>query len=80
MWTWNAYGVSPTLTVVPGERTKITLGYEYFNDRRAPIEAFLPSRAPLRTPISTFFGNPDDSHVRRRWTWGRQQSSTRRDD
>ena len=59
------FGVSPTLTVVPSEQTKITLGYEHFSDRRV-ADRGIPSYQglPSDTPIATYFGNPDDSRVK----------------
>ncbi|HVN78964.1 MAG TPA: TonB-dependent siderophore receptor [Terriglobia bacterium] len=59
------YGINPTLTVMPSQETKITFGYEYFRDHRV-ADRGIPSfqGRPADTPISTFFGNPDDSHVR----------------
>ena len=59
------YGLNPTFTIAPSQETKVTLAYEYFNDRRVAdrgIPSFLGR--PADTDISTFFGNPDDSRVR----------------
>ena len=59
------YGINPTLTLAPGEHSRITFGYEYFHDERTAdrgIPSFLGKPADI--PTSTFFGNPDDSHVR----------------
>jgi catecholate siderophore receptor len=59
------YGINPTLTVTPGENTRITLGFENFRDTRTAdrgIPSFLGRPADI--PIATFFGNPNDSHVR----------------
>jgi len=58
-------GIAPSLTFLPGDRTKITFGYEYFRDRRSAdrgISSYLGK--PADVPIDTFYGNPDDSHVR----------------
>ena len=59
------YGISPTLTLTPGRQTRITLGYENFNDHRV-ADRGIPSfqGTPADVPISTYFGNPDDSRVR----------------
>ena len=59
------YGVNPTLTLAPSERTKITFGYEYFHDGRT-ADRGIPSfqGRPADIPVSTFFGNPGDSPVR----------------
>jgi len=59
------YGLNPTFTLAPSQETRITLGYEYFNDGRVAdrgIPSFLGR--PADVDISTFFGNPDDSRVR----------------
>lgn len=54
------WGINPTLTFTPGDRTRIKLGYEYFHDERT-ADRGIPSfqGRPLRTGRSTFFGNPD---------------------
>ena len=59
------YGINPTLTVVAGKQTKITLGYEYFRDYRT-ADRGIPSfqGRPADIDISTFFGNPDESRVK----------------
>jgi catecholate siderophore receptor len=58
------YGINPTLTIAPGKETKITLGYEHFRDQRT-ADRGIPSfhGLPADTDISTYFGNPNDSHV-----------------
>src|SRR5262249_37232693 len=65
------YGINPTLTLAPSAETKIALGYEYFGDNRV-ADRGIPSfqGLPADTPISTYFGNPDDSHVRARVNLG----------
>jgi catecholate siderophore receptor len=59
------YGLNPTLTIVPGASTTITVGYEHFHDKRV-ADRGIPSFAgkPVDVPIETYFGNPNDSHVR----------------
>jgi catecholate siderophore receptor len=59
------YGINPTMTFAPSKQTKITLGYEYLRDLRV-ADRGIPSfqGLPADTPISTYFGNPDDSRVR----------------
>jgi catecholate siderophore receptor len=59
------YGINPTLTIVPGTNTKITVSYEHFHDTRV-ADRGIPSfnGRPADVPIETYFGNPDDSHVR----------------
>jgi len=59
------YGVNPTATVVLGSRTDVKLSYEYFHDGRV-ADRGIPSfeGRPLDVPIETYFGDPDNSHVR----------------
>ncbi len=65
--TLERYGVNPTLTIALSPRTKIGLGYEHFRDHRV-ADRGIPSfqGRPADTDISTYFGNPGDSHVRAR--------------
>ena len=59
------YGISPTLTLAPAKQTRITLGYENFHDRRVAdrgITSFQGRAADV--PVDTYYGNPDDSHVK----------------
>jgi catecholate siderophore receptor len=59
------YGMSPALAVTPGKQTKITLGYEHFRDHRTADRGISSFRGlPADVPISTYYGNPNDSHVR----------------
>ena len=59
------WGVAPTLTFLPGETTKITLGYEHFHDGRTADRGITSFQGrPADVDISTYYGNPDDSHVR----------------
>lgn len=55
-------GINPTITLRPGENTKIVLGAEYFKDERI-ADRGIPSfkGRPLRTNASTFFGNASNS-------------------
>jgi len=61
------YGLNPTLTFAPDDRTKITLGYERLSDTRV-ADRGIPSfqGRPADVDISTFFGDPDESAVRAR--------------
>ena len=57
--------VNPTLTFAPDRNTKVTVGYEYLRDTRVAdrgITSF-QGRPVGRRSESTFYGNPDDSHV-----------------
>ena len=59
------YGINPTLTLVPGQRTRIIFSYENFRDRRVADRGITSWQGkPADVPISTFFGNPDESRVR----------------
>ncbi len=68
------YGVNPTLTWRPEEKTYITLSYEHFRDHRT-ADRGVPSIGglsvggnpvipayPASVPINSFFGNPDASY------------------
>jgi catecholate siderophore receptor len=56
-------GVNPTLAVTLGPRTTMAFGYEYLKDTRV-ADRGVPSfqGVPVDT-MTTFYGNPDDSHV-----------------
>jgi catecholate siderophore receptor len=58
------YGISPTMTIRPGDRTSIKVAYEYFNDGRT-VDRGIPSFAgrPSGAHRSTFFGDPDRSYA-----------------
>ena len=58
------YGISPTMTVKAGEQTKIVFSYEHFEDMRVADRGISSYQGrPADVPISTFFGNPNDSRV-----------------
>jgi catecholate siderophore receptor len=59
------YGINPTLTFAATKQTKFTFSYERFVDTRVADRGISSFQGrPLDIDISTFFGNPDDSHVR----------------
>jgi catecholate siderophore receptor len=61
------YGITPTVTIVPSSRAKITLRYERLNDRRVAdrgVTSF--DGRPADVDIAAFYGNPDMSDVRAR--------------
>ncbi|HTM50078.1 MAG TPA: TonB-dependent siderophore receptor [Bryobacteraceae bacterium] len=59
------YGVSPALTLMAGNQTKVSLGYEHFRDYRTADRGITSFRGrPAGVALSTFYGNPDDSYVR----------------
>jgi catecholate siderophore receptor len=59
------YGVNPTATLSLSRQTVATFSYEHFYDRRV-ADRGIPSfnGRPADIPISTFFGDPDQSRVR----------------
>jgi catecholate siderophore receptor len=58
------YGVTPTLTVTPGSRTRIVATYEYLNDTRVADRGITSFQGrPASVARETFYGNPADSHV-----------------
>ncbi len=59
------YGINPMFSFTPNVNTRVAISYEYFHDGRR-ADRGLPSfqGKPADMPIETYFGNPDDSHVR----------------
>jgi catecholate siderophore receptor len=58
-------GLAPSLAYQPSDRTRVTLSYEHFQDRREADRGITSYRGrPADVPIDTYYGNPDDSHVR----------------
>ena len=59
------YGINPTITIIPNSETRIALGYEHFHDQRT-ADRGIPSfqGKPADTPISTFFGDPNQSYAK----------------
>ncbi|MBV9928320.1 MAG: TonB-dependent siderophore receptor [Acidobacteria bacterium] len=56
---------NPTFTYTPGAQTKFTLGYEFARDRRTADRGITSFQGrPAGVPVSTFYGNPGDAHVR----------------
>ncbi len=59
------FGVNPTFALAPDSKTSIHVGYEFFRDRRTADRGMTSfHNRPVDLPISTYYGNPDDSHVR----------------
>lgn len=56
------YAINPTVTLLPGADTAVTLGIEHARDERT-ADRGIPSRdgVPFATARSTFFGNADQS-------------------
>jgi catecholate siderophore receptor len=58
-------GIAPTLTFAPSDRTKITAAYEYLRDTRVADRGITSYQGrPVDVDPPTYYGNPDDSHVR----------------
>jgi len=58
------YGINPTLTYRPDERTTISLSYEQFRDNRTADRGITSFNGrPADVSIRTFYGDPDQSHV-----------------
>jgi catecholate siderophore receptor len=61
------YGVTPTVTVAPSDRTRITLTYEYLNDSRTADRGITSFQGlPADVDAGTFYGNPSASDVKAR--------------
>ena len=61
---FRRYGIAPTFTFTPSNDTRLTFAYEFFRDQRTAdrgITSF--QNKPADVPISTYYGNPDDSEV-----------------
>src|ERR1043166_4802835 len=58
-------GINPTLSFTPNANTRVALSYEHFHDGRI-ADRGIPSfnGKPADVEIDTYFGNPNDSHVR----------------
>jgi catecholate siderophore receptor len=58
------YGVTPTATIIPDTRTRLTLRYEYLHDRRVADRGITSAGGrPADVDIGTFYGRPNDSRV-----------------
>lgn len=62
--TLKRHGVNPTLAWTLAERTTLRAGVEYFHDERVADRGISSYQGrPVQTDASTFFGDPDQSHV-----------------
>ena len=63
----DRYGVTPTVTIAPDARTKVTLRFEHLHDGRV-ADRGIPSVSgrPADVDVATYFGNPAESRVRSR--------------
>lgn len=59
------YAVNPTLTLVPGAQTSLTIGFEQLRDERTADRGF-PAQdgKPINADPGTFFGNASQSQAR----------------
>ncbi len=56
------WGVNPTVSWRPSNQTKVTLGYEHYQDDRTADRGISSYRGrPVKTDPSTFFGDPERS-------------------
>ncbi|MDT4965683.1 MAG: catecholate siderophore receptor, partial [Acidobacteriota bacterium] len=61
----HRFAINPTFSFVPSSATRITFGYEYAGDRRTADRGITSFHGePADVPISTFYGDPNNSHVR----------------
>jgi catecholate siderophore receptor len=61
----HRFAINPTFSIIPSSTTRITFGYEYARDRRTADRGITSFHGkPVDVPISTFYGDPDNSHVR----------------
>ena len=59
------WGVAPSLAFLAGDATTVTLSYERFHDGRTADRGITSWQGrPAGVPVSTYYGNPDDSHVK----------------
>ncbi len=65
------FGVSPTVTIAPSNRTTIMLRYEHLHDTRTADRGITSFQGrPANVDIGTFYGNPDASEVKARVNLG----------
>ncbi|WP_347987744.1 TonB-dependent siderophore receptor [Methylomonas sp. AM2-LC] len=58
------WGINPTLSWLASNQTKITLGYEHFEDDRTADRGISSFQGrPVNTDASTFFGDPNRSRT-----------------
>ena len=59
------YGLNPTITYAPGTATVLVLSFEHFHDGRVADRGVPSYRGlPVAVPVSTFYGDPQNSYVR----------------
>jgi catecholate siderophore receptor len=58
-------GINPTISFNPDDNTALTFAYEFFRDRRTADRGITSFQGrPADVPISTYYGDPNDSRVR----------------
>jgi catecholate siderophore receptor len=58
------YGVTPSMTIVPSDRTKLIVRYEHLNDSRIADRGITSFQGrPADVDVATFYGNPSLSDV-----------------
>jgi len=58
-------GINPTMTFALSKQTRVTGSYEYLHDTRVADRGITSYQGrPVSVDPSTYYGNPDDSHVR----------------
>ena len=61
----HRYGFSPTATIKPDSHTRLTVSYDFFRDRRVADRGITSlNNRPVDVPISTYYGDPENSKVR----------------
>lgn len=59
------FGINPTFAFSPDSETSIHVGYEFFRDRRTADRGMTSfQNGPVDLPISTYYGDPNNSRVR----------------
>ena len=60
----DRYGINPTATYDISDATRLSLGYEHFDDQRT-VDRGVPSvdGEPIHGVVRTFYGNPQASHA-----------------
>ncbi len=57
-------GIAPTVTFAASDKTRITVSDEFLHDTRVADRGISSYQGrPADVPITTYYGNPDNSHV-----------------
>lgn len=58
------YGVNPTITYAPSQKTRLVVGFENFKDNRTADRGITSFQGrPVDVPVGTYYGNPKNSNV-----------------